>query len=177
MANGVVNLALSSLLIGDGLTLNGSTLSATPSQDVATSVIAPSGDTLTLGGGGSTSTIVLGASPASTIALNGSLQGLKVRVSLQAGAYSITSSDLFVVYTGGGSQAFTLPVAASNVDRLYLIKNRGIGTLTLACTGADEIFTTTNVATFDLRAGEAAIVVCDGTYWNIVSLASGVIVP
>lgn len=173
---GVVNLALSSLIIGDGLTLSGSTLSVTPATSVANTVVAASGSTLSLeGNGGAGASIVLGLG--STIALSGSLQGLKVRVNLQAGNYTVTSTDLFVVYTGAGSQSFTLPAASSNVDRLYLIKNRGTGTLTLACTGADEIFTTTNVSTFSLRAGEAAIVVCDGTYWNIVSLASGVIVP
>lgn len=174
MPASVINLALSVIEVGTGLTLEGSVLSVTGGQQVANNVTAPSGDTLTLAGnGGAGASIVLGIGD--TVTINGALQGLRVRVNNQAGGYTITSSDYYVGYTGAGGQTFTLPAVASNVNRVFVIKNRGTGNLTLAAGGSDQLFSTTNASSFVLVPGVAATVICDGTYWVIVALASGVV--
>lgn len=172
----VVNLALSVLRIGSGLTLNGDTLSVTAGQSTVTSVVSPAGDTLTLaandGAGGA---IVLGTGD--TISTTGAFQGLRLRVNNQAGAYSVTATDCVVNYTGGGSQAFTLPAAASHTGRLYVLKNRGSGTLTVNVTSSGQLWTDSIVTSRDLLVGECLTVISDGTYWVATDILSGVIVP
>lgn len=174
MAGGVINLALSVIEVGTGLTLQGSVLSVTGGQQVANNVTAPSGDTLTLaanGGTGASITLGLG----STVTITGALQGVRWRINNQAGAYTLTSTDYYVGYTGAGGQTFTLPSVTANVERAYQIKNRGTGNLTLSAGVGQELFTTTNTGTFVLVPGVCVTVISDGTYWVIAALASGVV--
>lgn len=175
MANGVVNLALASLVIGSGLTLNGDTLSVIPGQSTVDSVTAPAGSTLTLAandGLGGVITLGLG----NTVTTTAAFQGLRYRVNNQAGAYTILSDDLYIGYTGGGSQAFTLPAAASHTGRLYILKNRGSGTLTVNVTSSGQLWTNAAVASRDLLVGECLTVISDGTYWVATDILSGLII-
>lgn len=171
--SGIVNLALSVLRIGTGLTLDGDTLSATPNTYVTNSIIAAAGSTLSLAsnnGAGASLILGLGNSLLST----GEWQGIVFKTNNQSGSYSILSDDIYVGYTGAGGHTFTLPAAASHTGRLYMVKSRG-GTLTLAVTGGGELWTNTNASTMTLIAGECAVVISDGTYWVVASIASGLI--
>lgn len=170
----VISLALSTIEIGAGLQLNGSTLSVIPSTDITNNVTAAAGSTLTLAGNnGSGATVVLGLT--SIITLTGALQGLQLRINNQPNGYTLTQTDAYVGYTGTGGHTFTLPAVSASTSRVFLIKNRGTGTLTIGRTGADELFTTVAATSFSLVAGEGAMVVCDGTYWVITLMVSGVI--
>jgi hypothetical protein len=172
---GVINLALSVVRVGSGLQLVGDTLSVIAGQSTVDSVVAPAGSTLTLAANDSSGgVIVLGLGD--TLTTTAAFQGIRYRVNNQAGAYAILPEDLYVGYTGGGSQAFTLPAASSHTGRLYIIKNRGAGTLTVQVTGGGELWTDENVATRDLLVGECLTVISDGTYWVATDILSGLIV-
>lgn len=174
MSNSVISLALSVIEVGAGLQLNGSTLSVIPNTDIANSVTAAAGSTLTLAGNnGNGASIVLGLT--SIITLTGALQGLQLRINNQANGYTLTQTDAYVGYTGTGGHTFTLPAISASTSRVFLIKNRGTGTLTIGRTGADELFTTVAATSFSLVPGEGAMVVCDGSYWVITLMVSGVI--
>lgn len=171
----VVNLSLSVLKIGTGLTLNGDTLSASPNTSVLNSIIAAAGSTLSLASNDSVgASLVLGLG--NTLTSTGSWQGLVLKTNNQSGSYSISAIDVYVGYTGAGGHTFTLPTAASQTGRLYFVKSRG-GTLTLAVASAGELWTNTNVSSMSLIAGECAVVISDGTYWIVAAMASGLITP
>lgn len=175
MSNQLLNLALSVIQIGEGLTFDGFTLAAAPQTNVVSSVLAPSGESLTLAGnGGNGGKIVLGSSQ--TIAFTGIILGMTVNTTAQSGDYTLTSTDYLALYTGAGGGTFTLPAVSGNTGRVLMIKNRGTGALTVDTTGADEIFTTTNVSSFSLAVGLGATFVCDGTYWTVTSMVAGTIV-
>ena len=169
----VINLALACVVVGYGLQLNGDTLSVNATQSSVTSVIAPAASTLTLAGNDSSGGLVtLGV--ANTITSTSAWQGIVFKTNNQSGDYSILSTDIYVGYTGAGGHTFTLPAAASHTGRLYMVKSRG-GTLTLAVTGGGELWTNAVASTMTLIAGECAVVISDGTYWVVTSMASGLI--
>lgn len=174
MSNQLLNLALSVIQIGEGLTFDGYTLAAAPQTNVVSSVLAPAGESLTLAGnGGSGGSIVLGSSQ--TISFTGTIQGLRLNTAVKSGSYTIDTSDYLILYTGAGGGTFTLPAVSGNTGRVFVVKNRGTGALTVARSGSDEIFTTTNVSSFSLAVGLGATFICDGTYWVVTSMVAGTI--
>lgn len=101
----------------------------------------------------------------STLQTAGSL-GLKTNTS--SGAVTLDSTRTVYVNTGS-AVTWTLPAVSGNTDRIYFIKNRGSGAITLnANGGATEIYTTSAVTTMTINAGEAFILTNDGTYWNVI---------
>ena len=177
MASGPINLALSSLLIGSGLTYANGTLSVTAGQSTVTSVTAPAGETLTLsaddGNGGK---ITLGIDD--TIVLTGTLGSTQIKTSVQADSYALTTSDYVVLFSGTATgRTFTLIAASANTGRVFIIKNRGTQTITIDATGLGQLWTTSATNTMSLIVGEAVTLVSDGTFWIVISMASGIIVP
>jgi hypothetical protein len=70
----------------------------------------------------------------------------------------------------GTTATWVLPAVAS-IDQwtTIYIKNRGSGTLTVNATAAaNEIFTTSAVNTLSITSGSSAMLVNDGTYYNIL---------
>lgn len=84
---------------------------------------------------------------------------------------SSTSNDTLANYTtyvfsGASATNWYLPeVAATNLGRMYFIKNRGSATLTINRLGIDNIYTTSIVTSFSISASESAILQSDGEYW------------
>lgn len=73
-------------------------------------------------------------------------------------AYTVLPSDDYLVYTGAGGVAYTLPRAY--LGRTVRIYNQGGGTLTITPTGGD----TCNVAT--LTTGQSKEFIASGTVWE-----------
>jgi hypothetical protein len=66
--------------------------------------------------------------------------GEKVKRNPQSIAYTILVTDYYVVYTGTGGHAFTLPSAATaTAGKVFLIKHNGSGVLTIQRGGSDTI--------------------------------------
>lgn len=68
----------------------------------------------------------------------------------------------------GTTTTWTLPDLATTVGRVYFIKNRGSGALTLQRAGSDNLYDTSVVTSISIPAGEARIIGNDGTYWNVM---------
>jgi len=78
---------------------------------------------------------------------------------------------LFVNHIFIGTTATWVLPPIANVDQFttIYIKNRGTGTLTVNATAAaNEIFTTSAVNTLSITSGSSAMLVNDGTYYNIL---------
>lgn len=95
----------------------------------------------------------------------------------EAASYTLQTTDFLVFYTGAGGATFTLIAASTNTGAEFIIKNRGTGDLTVSAAGVGGFFTTSVVNTITLVAGESIHIISDGTVWDVVAYASGVIVP
>jgi hypothetical protein len=71
------------------------------------------------------------------------------------------------VFTGGVATTWTLPDADAEEGMFFYIKNRGSATITLQRAGTDELYTTTNVTSISITAGQKALITSDGTYWLV----------
>lgn len=91
--------------------------------------------------------------------------------------YVLASTDYYIGYTGTGGNTITLPDAATLSGGEYIIKNRGTGTLTISAPTGAGLFTTTAASSISLLAGESIHIISDGQYWDVVAMASGIIVP
>ena len=81
-----------------------------------------------------------------------------------AGRLDLTTSSLYV-FTGT-TTTWTLPTIAGNTNRVFYIKNRGSGAITLNTNaGGNEIYTTSAVNTITINAGESELLWNDGTYF------------
>lgn len=90
--------------------------------------------------------------------------GLSIPVEGEDGNYTLTPSDGFV--TGDGTITITLPLTASlNTGKMYWIKNKGTGILTVVCSGDETIDeeTSQEIVSLDCMA-----IVSDGTEWWII---------
>ena len=80
------------------------------------------------------------------------------------GTLNLTTSSLYV-FTGT-TTTWTLPTVAGNTNRVFHIKNRGSGAITLNSNGgSNDIYTTSAVNTITINAGESALLWNDGTYF------------
>ena len=79
------------------------------------------------------------------------------------GTYAILTTD-YIVNCTANTFTVTLPTAASIAGRLYIVKNRGVGVITVAATGAETI---DGAVTATLAAGVSIAVASDGTNWII----------
>lgn len=77
------------------------------------------------------------------------------------------------VYVGAVNSIWTLPVVTGNTAKIFYIKNRStntLGSITLnSNTGANDIFLRSAVSSLTIKPGKSVILVCDGTYWNVIS--------
>jgi hypothetical protein len=82
-----------------------------------------------------------------------------------------TINTNFVNHIFSGTTAIWVLPAVTSIDQwtTIYIKNRGTGTLTVNATAAaNEIFTTSAVNTLSIASGSSAMLVNDGTYYNIL---------
>jgi hypothetical protein len=118
----------SAITIGSGLSLSAGTLTATGSGTV-TSVTA-SAPLASSGGSTPNISISSGASGSGTAAFGG--------YTAATTTYSISANDYVVDCTSGTFTA-TLPTAVGITGRIYVVKNSGTGTITLATTSSQTI--------------------------------------
>lgn len=84
-----------------------------------------------------------------------------------AGTLNMASTIENYVFSGT-TATWTLPTIASTPSARWFIKNRGSGDLTIVTTAAaNEIYTTSAVNTTTVAAGASAILLGDGTYFNV----------
>lgn len=92
----------------------------------------------------------------------------KTRVSTSsAGTLTLSAEISDYVFTGTTS-TWTLPAVSGSANTKWFLKNRGSGTVTVSTTAAaNEIYTTSAVNTYALTAGSSAILVSDGSFYNL----------
>ena len=83
-----------------------------------------------------------------------------------SGTVTLGSKSFYV--NTGGNVIWTLPLIASSLGATYFIKNRGTGTITLNASGSDSLFFTSATYSVAISPGEAYIVSCDGSYWEVM---------
>lgn len=91
--------------------------------------------------------------------------GLKATVSSAATLTLDTTATTYVF--SGTTTTWSLPAVATNTNRIYYIKNRGTGAITLSA-ATNTIYDTAITTTSTIAAGAAAIVQSDGTYWVVM---------
>lgn len=80
-------------------------------------------------------------------------------------ARTLDTTD-YIVNCTANTFTVTLPTASGNTGRVYIVKNSGTGTITVACTGAQVI---DGAATQSLATQYSLIrVVSNGSNWNII---------
>jgi hypothetical protein len=91
---------------------------------------------------------------------------MKVTTS-SAGTLTLGNSESYV-FTGSSGTAWTLPAVSGTTGLVYYIKNRGSAAITLGtAAAANELYTSSAVNTYTVNAGEAIILISDGTYFNL----------
>jgi len=72
------------------------------------------------------------------------------------------------VYKGSVAATWTMPSVSGNINKEYVIKNAGTGTLTLIAAGSDHFYDTSAIPSITLLPGDAYIISNDGTFWNLI---------
>lgn len=89
----------------------------------------------------------------------------KKTVAVSAAALTLSASG-FYSFTGA-TAIWTLPTVTGNTDKVYYVKNRGTGNLTINTAAGNDIYSSSAVATYVLTPGMAIILQNDGTYYNV----------
>lgn len=94
-------------------------------------------------------------------------QGPTKTITSSAGTLSLLSHNRNYSFSGT-TTTWTLPALANNTGRIYYIKNRGSGNITLnSNAGGSDIYDTGTVNTISITPGSAKLIIHDGTYWTI----------
>lgn len=87
--------------------------------------------------------------------------------SSSAGTLTLATTYTHYVFTGT-TTTWTLPAVSGTTSHVFYIKNRGSGAITLGtAAAANELYTTSAVNTLTINAGEAYMLLSDGTYFNV----------
>lgn len=104
-----------------------------------TSVLATTASTSTTTGA---LTVAGGAGIAGALNVGGAIRGsggLTLPANIYTAAQTLTASNYAAYYNSTSAGTFTLPSAATNLGRIYVIKQINTGTLTLAAAGTDTL--------------------------------------
>jgi len=106
------------------------------------------------------------SAPLSTLEISGT-SGELITVS-SAGTLTLGAS---VVYNfSGTTTTWTLPAISTTLNRVYKVKNRGSGNITLNRAGSDNIYNTSSVTTITITPGQACELRNDGSFWVVYNL-------
>lgn len=119
-----------------------------------------SGGTASVNGDAVQGTLILGASGG--IQLSG---GVIYHYNAQTSTYAILPTD-YTINCLSGTFTVTLLTASGRVGQLFIIKNSGVGTITLATTGGQTI---DGAGTKSIATTRSLMVQSDGTNWIIVA--------
>lgn len=105
------------------------------------------------------------ATPNTTLQVTG---GLSLTPTISSAGTLVLDGTTSVYIFSGTTTTWTLPTVTGHSGWVYHIKNRGSGAITLNTTaGGTDIYSTSAVNTITINAGEAYLLICDGTYFNI----------
>jgi hypothetical protein len=93
-----------------------------------------------------------------------STTGRIAAVSIKTTGYTLTTSDHVVVCNSATAFTLTMIAASSNTGRMFVLKNKNTGLITVDATSLGQIDGLYNTITLD--ANSTAILVSDGTTWN-----------
>jgi hypothetical protein len=77
-------------------------------------------------------------------------------------------NNSFYVFTGNINTGMQFPAISATNGRMYFVKNRGSGILTVSGTSLSGIFSSSVVTTFAINPGESFVFGNDGQYWNVM---------
>lgn len=104
--------------------------------------------------------------PLSRLDINGS----KGELIVVSSASTLTLADACVYNFSGTTATWTLPAISATTNRVYKIKNRGSGSITLNRSGSDNIYNTSSVTSITITAGQACELRNDGSFWVVYNL-------
>ena len=110
------------------------------------------------------------SAPEYTLDVNGSIrafEGLAVGSNTSTSNLVTLGARPFYVNSGATS-TWILPPIDESVGRIYFVKNRGSGIVTLTAAAGEFFYVTSQTSTWLMRPGEAYILICDGTYWEVM---------
>ncbi|MEI6297073.1 MAG: discoidin domain-containing protein, partial [bacterium] len=144
-------------------TFNPSTNTLSLSGNVA-STTTTSGTIIVTGGVGVSGAIFIGGNTNTVGLIN--TAGEKVKRNAQSGAYTILVTDYYVIYTGTGGQAFTMPSATTaGAGATFIIKHNGTGVLTITRAGSDTIDSAVSITP---GIKQSVMLISDGgTNWEV----------
>ena len=95
---------------------------------------------------------------------------LKLGVDLVSANKTLISTDKSSqVFKGLSAETWELPLLSATSDgKIFIIKNRGSNDLTIETQGSDEIYETTNLSFTVINAGNWAIFIKSGEYWEML---------
>ena len=97
---------------------------------------------------------------------HGAATSLKTFVS-SAATLTIGNSATTYVFSGT-TTTWTLPAVSGNTSKVFFMKNRGSGDITLNRAGADNIYDTAAVTSITITPGQSIMIQNDGTYWLVM---------
>lgn len=82
---------------------------------------------------------------------------------------SLTIDNTYYVVTmnNASPNTFQLPPLSGLTGYFFRVKNLGVGVTTVTCNGAETVFTTSAVASFQLATGESADLTGNAAYWLV----------
>jgi hypothetical protein len=104
------------------------------------------------------------AAPSSSADWNGYYSSATV---VGSSTITLTAATVLYVFNGASPVTWTLPLRSDvSTNKTIYLKNRGTATLTISRNTTDEIWTSTNVTSVTLLAGESAAFINIDGYWN-----------
>jgi hypothetical protein len=93
--------------------------------------------------------------------------GVSVAVASTATSITLSNTNYIVIGTNGTAITLTLPAAASNAGRMYIIKSAGAGDVTIDGNAAETI---DGLPTYTIAGGGniSKTIVSDGTNWYVI---------
>jgi len=87
--------------------------------------------------------------------------------SAKTASYTLTATDYTVTLTSG-TATFTLPTAVGITGKIYIVKNKGAGVLTIATTSSQTMDGATTATISTTYAGR--VLQSNGTNWDVIGL-------
>ena len=87
------------------------------------------------------------------------------------------ASQTYYIFSGSAAVAWTLPSMVANVGRMYFVKNRGSANVTVTAASGQYIYAAASAGTYVVSAGESAMFVSDGAFWNVMASYAPVAAP
>lgn len=182
---GILNSAANTATSGDYFTLKATNV-FNPTSGTATLFVAEDARTINQTGGASGITRFAYAHPTLTAAAdyrafentvgnnlfnstsgNSNFGGTLSYATTVSSAGTLTIGSSIVYIFSGTTTTWTLPAVSGTTGRVYFLKSRGSGNITLNSNSGSEIYDTAAQTGITIIPGQAIILISDGTYWTV----------